>query len=179
MVFMKSREFGVLDREIIVIAHNIRSVMNVGAILRTAEGFGVGKVFATGYTPNCDDGLPHVREKLRRNIHKAALGAEEMVDFRFSPNVMELIKELRAAGFRIIGLEQDARAVSLPSFHKNLCKGRPCKKIALLLGEEVSGLTPELREACDTLVEIPMFGRKESFNVSVATGIALYTFVTN
>jgi len=171
---MKSRKFGSPACEIILVAHNIRSIQNVGSILRTAEGFGVTKVFASGYTPNLDSGLPHVRAKMAKELHKTALGAEEIVDFRFALDVMELIKKLRADGYRVVGLEQDECAISLPDF--DFCKERPCKKIALLLGEEVHGLTVELRDACDDLVEIPMFGQKESFNVSVATGIALYHF---
>jgi tRNA G18 (ribose-2'-O)-methylase SpoU len=150
--------------------HNIRSIMNVGSILRTAEGFGVARVFATGYTPHPDNGLPHVQTKLAKEIHKTALGAEKIVGFVPASDVMELIKELRADGFRIVGLEQDDRAIPLPNYH---CKNG-AYKMALLIGEEVYGLTPSLCDICDNLIEIPMFGQKESFNVSVATGIVLY-----
>jgi tRNA G18 (ribose-2'-O)-methylase SpoU len=200
---MKSRNFDRPSREIVVIAHNIRSVLNVGAILRTAEGFGIKRVFASGYTPNLEHAtggnntklLPHVREKLRKELHKTALGVEEIVDFRFAQNVLELIQKLRADGYRIVGLEQDDRAILLPEYnviarskatqqssndHASSgllrCSRNDEAKIALLLGEEVHGLTNELRDVCDDLVEIPMFGRKESFNVSVAAGIALYHF---
>jgi tRNA G18 (ribose-2'-O)-methylase SpoU len=155
-----------LGCQIVVVAHNIRSIYNVGSILRTSEGFGVTKMFATGYTPHYDNGLPHVRKKLKQEIKKTALGAEEIIDFRYMPDVMELIDKLRADGFCIVGLEQDARATPLPDYHH--------QKIALVLGEEVQGLTSELRNACDDLVEIPMFGQKESFNVSVSAGIVLY-----
>ncbi len=176
---MKSREFNFPQREIVVIAHNIRSIFNVGSILRTAEGFGIRRVFASGYTPNLEFArisdndfaklLPFQKEKLEKEFQKTALGAEKLVDFRFAPNVFDLIKKLRDDGFRIVGLEQDAHAISLPNFY-------PPQKIVLILGEEVHGLTTELRDVCDDLIEIPMFGRKESFNVSVATGIALYHF---
>lgn len=77
------------------------------------------------------------------------------------------LQALKAAGYTIVGLEQDAKSTLLQNY-------KPPQKIALLLGEEVHGLTPELREVCDDLIEIPMVGKKESFNVSVATGIALY-----
>jgi tRNA G18 (ribose-2'-O)-methylase SpoU len=168
---MKSRKFKSSGCEIVVIAHNIRSIVNVGSILRSSEGFGVKKVFATGYTPSPDHGLPHVRAKLTKEIHKTALGAEELVRFRHAPDVMELIANLRQSGFCIVGLEQDARAIPLNKY--NVCNDSHCKH-AIVLGEEVHGLTPELRDACDDLVEIPMFGQKESLNVAVATGIALY-----
>ena len=201
---MKSRNFEKSGREIVVLAHNIRSVLNVGSILRSCEGFGISRVFATGWTPNLSfatDGsgaklLPHVREKLRRELHKTALGAEEIVDFAARADVFDLISELRENGFLIVGLEQDSRSVELAEFSRKnpAAKMRRDERkensfsfpneeafsrakreqIALLLGEEVDGLSPELRENCDVLVEIPMFGRKESFNVSVAAGICLY-----
>lgn len=155
--------------EIIVIAHNIRSTHNVGAIFRTCEGFGIKKIILSGYTPYPkilhDTRLPHIAEKLTSQIHKTALGAETMVPFEYqeAPN----ITELKSRGYRIVGLEQDARSVSLQQY-------TPSKKLALLLGEEVEGIAADLRNICDDLIEIPMRGQKESFNVSVATGIALY-----
>ena len=153
--------------EIVILAHNIRSVLNLGSILRTAEGFGVKEVYLSGYTPNWHEGLPHVREKMARQIHKTALGAEDMVPSEYAPNIETKILELRQSGWRIVGLEQDNRSIALPNY-------APEQKIALLLGEEVNGIEKQLRGLCDDLVEIPMRGGKESFNVSVATGIALY-----
>ena len=172
---MRSREFAKPNREIIVIAHNIRSVQNVGSILRTADCLGVQKVYASGYTPNLQrqtDGsnlplLPHVRDKLTRELHRSALGAEETVPFEYAVNINELIDQLKEDGYQVVGLEQDEHSIALPD-----CQ-QPAK-VALLLGEEVHGLTAELRAQCDQLVEIPMFGVKESYNVAVATGIALY-----
>lgn len=155
--------------KLIVIAHNIRSTHNVGAIFRTCEGFGVEKLILSGYTPYPklprDPRLPHVAEKLTAQIHKTALGAEAMVPFEHqeAPD----FAALRGAGYVTAGLEQDARSILLPDYQ------RP-EKVALLLGEEVAGIAPELRKDCDVLLEIPMRGQKESFNVSVATGIALY-----
>lgn len=155
--------------EIIVIAHNIRSTHNVGAIFRTCDGFGVSKLILSGYTPyprsTSDTRLPHISDKLTSQIHKSALGAEELVEFIYMPQPD--LAALRSEGFTIAGLEQDAKSVKLSDFH-------PPEKVALLLGEEVHGITGELRQECDVLLEIPMHGQKESFNVSVAAGIALY-----
>ena len=155
--------------ELVVIAHNIRSTHNVGSIFRTCEGFGVARLILSGYTPypsiTNDIRLPHIREKLTSQIHKTALGAEQMVPFEYQPTLD--IAALQAAGFRIVGLEQDPRASVLPHYTVP-------SKVALLLGEEVSGIDGNLLEMCDDLIEIPMKGRKESFNVSVAAGIALY-----
>lgn len=164
---MRSREFVSTHRNIVIIIHNIRSLLNVGAILRSAEGFGVTTVFATGWTPSPDYGLPHVKKKLANELHKTALGAESVVKLSYSDNVNHLIDRLKQDGYRIVGLEQDPRSVSLPDY-------RVPAKIALLLGEEVNGIAGDLLGACDDLIEIPMFGQKESFNVSVAAGIALY-----
>lgn len=152
-----------------MIAHNIRSTHNVGSIFRTAEGFGVERIILSGYTPYpklpADSRLPHIADKLTEQIHKTALGAETMVPFEYqeSPDLVGL----KDSGYRIVGLEQDKRSTMLPDY-------KTSEKIALLLGEEVHGLTPKLLALCDDLVEIPMNGQKESFNVSVATGIALY-----
>lgn len=155
--------------EIIVIAHNIRSTHNVGAIFRTAEGFGVSKIILSGYSPYPslarDTRLPHIHRKLTDQIHKTALGAETIVPFEYQETPD--IESLRQAGYRIVGLEQDERSVILPGYTAP-------QKLALLLGEEVEGITSDLRSVCDDLIEIPMAGQKESFNVSVATGIALY-----
>lgn len=155
--------------EIIVIAHNIRSTHNVGAIFRTCEGFGVKKIIFSGYTPYphipSDSRLPHIAEKLTAQIHKTALGAETMVPFEYQETPE--IRQLRVQGYSIVGLEQDEISVLLPNY-------APPAKIALLLGEEVKGIGTELRNQCDDLIEIPMRGQKESFNVSVAAGIALY-----
>ncbi len=157
--------------EIIVIAHNIRSTHNVGSIFRTCEGFGVKKLLLTGYTPYPktlnDTRLPHIIVKLCKDIQKSALGAEHLIPFEHQ-DVPDL-DLLRSKGFTIVGLEQDEHSVALSDFV-------PPKKIALLIGEEVNGIPQVLRKECQTLVEIPMKGQKESFNVSVATGIALYAF---
>ncbi|HET6747552.1 MAG TPA: TrmH family RNA methyltransferase [Candidatus Saccharimonadales bacterium] len=160
--------------EIIVLAHNIRSTHNVGATFRTAEGFGVSRIILSGYTPYPripnDTRLPHITEKLTTQIHKTALGAEQLVPFTYQE--APRLKELSASGYRIVGLEQSPQAIMLPSYI-------PTDKIVLILGEEVEGIPGELIDMCDDLIEIPMHGKKESYNVSVATGIALYALTTN
>lgn len=159
--------------EIIVIAHNIRSTHNVGSIFRTCEGFGVAKIILSGYSPypklSADSRLPHIANKLTNQIHKTALGAEQMIPFEYQ-ELPDLVA-LKNDGFKIVGLEQDERSVMLPQY-------KAPDKVALLLGEEVEGIRFELRNMCDDLIEIPMRGHKESFNVSVATGIALYHLST-
>ena len=159
--------------EIVIVAHNIRSTHNVGSIFRTAEGFGVSRIILSGYTPyptiGGDTRLPHISEKLTSQIHKTALGAEKMVPFEYQETPdLQVLKDV---GFRVIGLEQDAKSVQLPDY-------KSPEKIALLLGEEVHGIEQTLLDQCDDIIEISMQGKKESFNVSVAAGIALYALTT-
>lgn len=156
---------------LVVIAHNIRSTHNVGAIFRTCDGLGIERLHLTGYTPYPaepnDTRLPHIRERLTKQIHKTSLGAEQTVAFDYHENPEEVINSYRAKGFTIAALEQTPKSIKLPDFTAP-------KKLALLLGEEVHGITPDLLNLCDVALEIPMVGSKESFNVGVATGIALY-----
>lgn len=159
-------------RHIVIIAHDIRSTHNVGSLLRTAEGLGVEHMYFTGYTPypvllSGDGRLPHIAHKLTAQIHKTALGAEGMVAWSHEDSIAECITSLKSDGYTVVALEQDERSVPLPDY-------KPPEKIALLLGREVEGIDPELLDQCDTLLEIPMFGQKESFNVVQAAAMALY-----
>lgn len=165
--------------ELVLGLYNIRSILNVGAILRTAEGLGVAAVWTGGITPTPDDErvLPHLREKLNNQIHKTALGAEKMLPIKRAEDFLELAEEHRTKGFCIAGLEnnlEDKRLISLASSNLRTKCG---DKIFLILGEEVEGINAELLERCDVLLEIPMKGQKESFNVSVACGMALWELI--
>jgi tRNA G18 (ribose-2'-O)-methylase SpoU len=158
-------------KDIVVIAHDIRSVLNVGAICRSAECFGAKAFFCTGYTPYIytenDDRPPHVRLRLERDMKKTALGVEKLLPPTHHPDVFQLIENLRSEGFIILALEQHTAAIPLPSFNLQT-------PAVLLLGNEPKGLPVELLSTCDKIIEIPQAGKKESLNVSVAAGIALY-----
>ena len=166
----------------IVVVHNIRSLYNVGSILRTAEGFGVEKVIFSGYTPYAGNPtyLPHISEKIKESIHKTALGTEEMVKTEYSPNIIETLGKLKKDKYRIIGLENNLDNRNIKMLNSQTLQsplGRAAafgSKNVLVLGEEVDGIPKELYDSIDLFIEIPMKGRKESFNVSVATGIMLY-----
>lgn len=164
------------NRTITVIAHNIRSTYNLGSILRTADGFGVHEVICTGYTPYPaiagDSRLPHLRDKITAQIHKTALGAEATVPVSHADDIHSMLAELKQNGVQVVALEQSPKATMLPDFMP------AAQHIALVLGEEVHGTPQIILDMCDTTVEIPMFGHKESFNVSVAAGIALYQLRT-
>lgn len=164
--------------QIRLVLHNIRSTYNVGAILRTAEGLGIKEVIYSGYTPRYDDPslLLHLREKLNRQIAKSALGAEKLVP-QISLDKAGLAEWLQTASAQkqlIIGLENN---LSKTEQSRQLILGRPAelgKEIILVLGEEVDGIPAEIRPWLNYFLEIPMCGQKESFNVSVAAGIALW-----
>ena len=162
--------------QLIVVLHNIRSTYNVGAILRTAEGFGVDRVILSGYTPRVHDKrlLPHLREKLDREIHKTALGAEDLLDIYSSGDIFSELKKLREQGWQIVGLENNITNDNLIKINSPEMKDRLSDKVVLVLGEEVNGIDNSLYDIIDMFIEIPMKGKKESFNVSVAAGIAIY-----
>ncbi len=160
-----------------IVLHNIRSTYNMGAILRTAEGFGVERVVLSGYTPRVDDArvLPHLREKLNHEIHKTALGAEKLVDIYASDDIFTLLKEQKESGIKIVGLENNLET-DKPIYLLNdpKLKEKLGEEVVLILGEEVNGIDNSLYDIIDLFVEIPMKGQKESFNVSVAAGIAMF-----
>lgn len=158
-------------RDIVLIAHDMRSTHNVGSLLRTAEGIGVNKVILSGYTPypmtKNDSRLPHIAQKLTNNIKKTALGAEESQNWEHHENIIEVITTLQADGYSIAALEQSPHSVKLPDYN-------PPDKIAIVLGSEVEGVSPDILKIVSVHLEIPMFGYKESFNVVQAAAMALY-----
>lgn len=162
-------------KKIILVVHNIRSCYNVGAILRSAEGFGVSRVILSGYTPKIHDAslLPHLREKLDKEIHKTALGAEDMLDIYASDDIISELKKLKGDGWQTVGLENNIEKKTYLLGSDEL-RAELSDQIVLVLGEEVNGIDYSLYDIIDLFAEIPMRGKKESFNVSVAAGIAMY-----
>jgi|SRR6185437_10299742 len=150
--------------QLVCVLHNIRSVHNVGSIFRTADAAGVSKIILTGYTPTPLDRFG--RE--RKDLAKVALGAEKTMPWAYIKNPPAAIKKLQEEGFDVIALEQDPRAENIFAFI-------PKHNIALVLGNEVRGVSNALLAKCDHIVEIPMHGKKESLNVAVAAGVALFT----
>jgi len=144
--------------------HNIRSVYNVASVFRTADAGGIQHIYLSGYTPHPIDRFGRKRE----DFAKVALGAEESVSWSFLQNPYTFFRE-RESSVVLIGVEQDERAEDLFRFSLP-----PANEIVIVLGEETEGMDEEQRALCDTLVEIPMYGKKESLNVSVAFGVAVY-----
>lgn len=148
--------------EISVILDNIRSRENVGSIFRTADGAGVAKIYLCGITPQ----PPHGK------ISKTALGAETLVPWEYHKQTWQLLKKLRANGKLLVALEQTKDSINI--FKLGSIVHRP---LALVIGNEVKGIGPKILKYCDKKISIPMYGKKESLNVAVAAGVALYSIL--
>lgn len=147
----------------ILILHNIRSTYNVGAMFRTAEAAGVEKIYLTGITPAPLDRFG----KERKDVAKSALGSEKMVPWECVKNISALVGKLKKEKFSIVAVEQDKNAID----YKKL---KSKQRMAFVMGNEVSGIEKSVLKKCDAILEIPMKGKKESLNVSVAAGIVLF-----
>lgn len=147
----------------ILILPDIRSALNVGAIFRTADAVGIDTIILTGYTPRPTDAF----ERVQKDIAKAALGAEKTISWEYKKTLLSLLRSLKKNGYTIIALEQDKKAIDYR-------KIKVPKKVAIILGPEVTGLSKKILDECDQIMYIPMYGMKESLNVSVAAGIALF-----
>lgn len=157
--------------QLILILDNLRSSANVGSILRTADSAGVERVICCGSTPyprlQNDTRDPVVINRNMREISKTALGAESSVAVEYISDTAEAIRHVRDANMTIYALEQTENA-------SNLLHETPILPAVLIVGNEVNGVRNSVIELCDKVLEIPQLGSKESLNVSVATGIAVY-----
>ena len=170
---LKLEELGRIDVEtfkqtekipLVVVLDNVRSMHNVGAVFRTADAFIVERIVLCGITPQ----PPH------REIHKAALGATESVDWIYEKNISDALQNLKNENYKIIGIEQTSTSVLMTDY--TIGKS---EKYALVLGNEVDGLTDEALPIYDTFLEIPQLGTKHSLNVSVCGGIVMWEFFKN
>lgn len=165
---------GVTQTHIRLIAHNIRSIHNIGSLFRSADGLNIETMYITGYSPypvqNNDQRLPHIANKTSTAIHKTALGAEHSVTWQHNEDIFEVIRTLKHLGFRLLALEQHPDSVPLHCFKNSN------DKLAIIVGNEIDGVNETILALCDAIVEIPMLGTKESLNVSVAGAIAIHWF---
>lgn len=141
----------------VLVLPDIRSAHNVGAMFRTADGAGVDKIYLTGYTAR----PPHPQ------LDKVALGAEKWMNWEYALQAGRLLKKLRVQGYHIVALEQTKNSV-------NIYEWEPKFPLALVVGNEKTGVTKSMLKYCNRVVKLPMRGRKKSLNVSVAAGIAMY-----
>ncbi len=152
-----------MKKEIAVLLHNIRSTHNVGSIFRTADALGVSKIYLSGFSPTPLD--KYKRE--RKDIAKVALGAEKNISWEYIDSPVNLIKKLKTKKFQIISLEQSSDSVD----YKKVKAKSP---VLFIVGSELSGIDPKILKLSDVVAEIPMNGKKESLNLSVAFGVALF-----
>jgi len=151
-------------KKMYVILDNIRSVHNVGSLFRTCDAAGVSKLYLCGVTPSPTDRFGRVR----KDVAKVALGAEKTVPWEHVPTTQDAVAMLKKEGVRVVAVEQDARAQNF----KEVSYTAPT---AFVFGEETKGLSEDILQLCDGVIEIPMHGKKESLNVSVAAGIILFS----
>ncbi len=147
---------------VVVVLDNVRSMHNVGSVFRTADAFLLEGIYLCGYTPR----PPH------RDIHKTALGATETVDWQYFATTEEAVKLLKEKGYTIAAAEQTVDSISLNQFD-----ALQYEKLAVIFGNEVSGVDETVLAHCDIVIEIPQSGMKHSLNISVATGIVLWELV--
>ncbi len=147
-------------KNIAVLLDNVRSAWNVGSILRSADGFGFTHAYLCGITPTADN----------EAVTKTSLGAEDSVPWSHHKDAVRLVKGLKAESWNIYALEEDPRSRSISQF-PNYPSSSPS---VLILGNEVTGVDPELLDLCDKIFSIPMLGEKKSFNVAIAFSIAAY-----
>jgi tRNA G18 (ribose-2'-O)-methylase SpoU len=146
----------------VVVLDNIRSMHNVGSVFRTADAFLLRGIYLCGYTPQ----PPH------RDIHKTALGATETVDWIYESTTVDAVKQLKQNGYRVYAVEQVQNSIPLNRFDMN-----QQEPVAVVFGNEVSGVEEEVLKLCDGCIEIPQLGMKHSLNISVAAGIVLWELV--
>ncbi len=159
------------QKEFYVIIHNVRSTYNVGAIFRTADAVGTSKIYLSGYTPIPIDKFG----RDRKDIAKTALGAEKNIAWEYYKNIGPLISRLKKESVQLIALEQSEKSID---YRKVKEKIGTKENIALIVGNEVRGVSKQILEKCDIVAEIPMKGKKESLNVSVSAGIAMFEIFT-
>jgi tRNA G18 (ribose-2'-O)-methylase SpoU len=151
------------EKEIAVLLHDIRSTHNVGSIFRTADTLGVNKIYISGYTPTPLDKF----DRPRKDIAKVALGAEKTISWEYVEDPKKLLKKLSRNDFQIIGVEQSENSIDYK-------KVKVENKALFIVGNEVSGMENDILKLCDIVAEIPQRGEKESLNVSVAFGVAMF-----
>ena len=150
----------------ILVLPDIRSAINVGAIFRTADAVGIDKIYLVGWTPRPNDQYGRVQ----KDIAKSALGSETWIEWEYRKTLLPLIKNLKKDGYEVVALEQSEKSIDYREYKKS-------RKMAFVLGPEVTGLDKKILKECDKIVEIPMHGKKESLNVSVACGVALFKII--
>lgn len=161
---MKNKKL--FKKDVFVVLHNIRSAHNVGSVFRTAEAVGVSKIFLTGYTPSPKDRF----QRPVKEIAKTALGAEEMVPWEKKTELNSLLLSFKENNIFSVAVEQSKKSIDYKKVKLNY-------PVVFLFGNEITGLSKTITDRCDVVADIPMRGKKESLNVAVAVGVALFGMI--
>ena len=156
-----------------ILLPNIRSAYNVGSIFRTADCFGIERIYLSGTTPTPVDRFGRSNSGAQKEISKTALGAEKDIKWEYVKDVNTFLKEKKKEGFSIVSIEQDKKSV-LPAEFLKIKKQEKIENILLIFGNEVEGIDKNIIKKSDYIIEIPMKGNKESLNVSVCAGLIMY-----
>lgn len=156
-----------------ILLPDIRSAYNVGSIFRSADCFGIEKVYLYGTTPTPVDRFGRSTSGAQKEISKTALGAEKDIAWQYVQDLNVLLKKAKKENFTIICIEQDKNSITLENFQK-IKKQEKIENLLIVFGNEVEGIDKKILKKADYIVEIPMFGKKESLNVSVCAGLIMY-----
>lgn len=148
-------------KQLVVLLDDVRSMNNVGSIFRTCDCLGIGQIYLCGITGS----PPH------RDIYKTSLGAENSIDWEYHEDIETLINSLKRENYIIAGLEQTDKSINIRNFDPQ------SKPVAIIVGNEVEGISDKALALCDEILEIPQFGTKHSFNVAVSCGIAFWELI--
>lgn len=155
-------DFKLADKKpLVVVMDNIRSMHNVGSVFRTADAFLISGICLCGFTPQ----PPH------RDIHKTALGATDSVDWLYYENTSDAVLALKERGFKVLAIEQTEGSILLNEYVQSKMP------LAFVFGNEVDGVSDEVIQLCDGVIEIPQWGMKHSLNISVAAAVVMWEFV--
>ncbi len=156
-----------------ILLPDIRSAYNVGSIFRSADCFGVEKIYLYGTTPTPVDRFGKSNSGAQKEISKTALGAEKYIPWEYITSINKFLKKIKEENFIIVCIEQDKKSITLENFLKNK-KLKKIENILIIFGNEIEGVEKEILKKTDYIVEIPMQGNKESLNVSVCAGLIMY-----
>lgn len=165
-----------MNNTVHILLPDIRSAYNVGSIFRSADCFGISKIYLSSTTPRPTDRFGRSHAGPQKEISKTALGAEKTIPWEYVEKDKDVIKKAKEDGFCVVAIEQDVRSTDIQTFSKKIKKEK-LHKILFVFGNEVEGVSKDILKLCDYVVEIPMKGNKESLNVSVCAGVVCYEFL--
>lgn len=162
-----------MTKNVHILLPDIRSAYNVGSIFRSADCFGVQKIYLSATTPRPTDRFGRSTAGPQKEIAKTALGAEKVIAWEYVEKTIDVIKKAKKEGFMIVVVEQSEKSIH-PNTYKKILKTENTQKILCIMGNEVEGVSGDIIKLCDYILEIPMKGKKESLNVSVCAGVVMY-----